>query len=259
MVMNMVEKKSNPSIVKKNEIISKNDGREITNAETVKSKRKVARIAGLLYLGLIVFGIIAQVIRMNLIVSGDATATADNIKDSEWLYRLSFTSDILMIICFMLLPLAFYKLLNKLDKNLATLVVVFVLVSVPVMLINMLFHIAPLVLLNGGEHLSIFSTEQLNSVVMTILEFREAGVMIATIFHGLWLLPLGILVYKSENFPKAFGVLLVLACFGFLLETFVFFLIPGAPEVITLPGYGLEIIGEFGFCGYLLIKGIKSP
>ncbi len=223
-----------------------------------KALKRKARIAGLFYLGVIVFGIIAQVIRMNLIVAGDAEATAENIMDSEFLYRLSFVSDILMITSFILLPLAFYKIFGKENKDLATLVVVFVLVSVPVMLVNMLLHLAPLVLLNGGDHLSLFSADQLNSVVMIGLDLREIGVMIATIFHGLWLLPLGIMVYRSDRFPKVFGVLLVLACMGFLIETSVFFLLPTAPEAVILPGYLLEIIGEFGFCGYLLIKGVRK-
>jgi hypothetical protein len=235
--------------------INKDNGNGSMNDN--ENLKKKARIAGLLYLSVIVFGVFAQLIRMNLIVAGDAAATAENIMDNEFLYRISFASDILMITSFILLPFAFYKIFGKLNKNLATLVVVFVLVSVPVMLVNMLLHLAPLVLLNGGEHLSTFSTDQLNSVVMILLDLREIGVVIATIFHGAWLLPLGIMVYRSSNFPKVFGILLVLACIGFLLETFVFFMLPSGMADIAIPGYILEIIGEFGFCGYLLIKGAR--
>ena len=178
--------------------------------------------------------------------------------ENEFLYRISFASDILMITAFTLLPLAFYRIFGKQNKSMATLVVVFVLISVPVMLVNMLLHLAPLVLLNGGDYLSVFSAEQLNSVVMILLDLREIGVVIATIFHGVWLLPLGIMVYRSENFPKVFGILLMLACAGFVWETFVFFLLPSGMADIAVPGYILEIIGEFGFCGYLLIKGART-
>jgi hypothetical protein len=66
------------------------------------------------------------------------------------------------------------------------------------------------------------------------------------------------MVYRSSNFPKIFGILLVLACIGFLWETFVFFMLPSTVADIAIPGYALEIIGEFGFCGYLLIKGART-
>ena len=222
------------------------------------SQRKAARVAGVLYLLLIIFGIVAEGIRQSLIVSDDAAETVANIMDSEGLYRLSFTSDLFMIGCFLLLPLAFYVLFKPVNKNQASLVVIFVLVSVPIMLINMLFHFSALLLLSDADYLTVFETDQLHALVMVFLDLYTAGVMIATIFHGLWLLPLGYLVYKSGYFPRVLGVFLMLACFGFLIESFQYFLAPDY-EVITYPGLVAEIIGEFGFCGWLLIKGAKIP
>jgi hypothetical protein len=223
------------------------------------SKRKVARVAGLLYLAVIVFGVTAELVRQSLIVPGDATTTASNIMASESLFRLGFVSDLIMITCFIFLPLAFYVLLKPVNKNLASLMVIFVLVSVPIMFINMLFHFAPLLLLSGADYLTVFGADQLHALVMFFIELYTAGVMIATIFHGLWLLPLGFLVYKSGYFPRILGVFLMIACFGFVIESFAFFLLPPGYEVITYPGIVFEIIGEFGFCGWLLLKGAKIP
>jgi len=205
------------------------------------SQRKAARIAGVLYLLLIVFGVFAElVVRSRIIAPGDAATTASNILASEGLFRIGFASDILMILSFLLLPLAFYVLFKPVGKRLASLVVILVSVSVPLMLVNMLLYVTPLVILSGADYLAVFSADQLNASAMSAFDLYTSGVMIATLFHGLWLLPLGFLVYKSGYFPRVFGVLLMLACLGFVTETVQFFLLP-----------------SFGFCGWLLFKGAK--
>jgi len=207
----------------------------------MNENKKIARIAGLLYLGVIVFGIFAELfVRSKLVVMGDAVTTTNNILGSVFLFRLGFVSDLLMIISFLFLPLALYLLLKQVNKNIASLMVILVLASVPLMLVNMIFYYA--LFLNAP---------------MYFFDLYTVGVMIATIFHGLWLFPLGYLVYKSGYFPKILGVFLILACFGFIIESFVFFF--AGPEIITYPGMVFEIIGEFGFCGWLLIKGARIP
>jgi len=221
------------------------------------SQRKAARVAGLLYLILIVAGVFAQFfVRSKLIVPGDATATANNIMANELLWRLGFLSDVISFTSFLLLPLAFYVLLKPVSKNLASLVVIFVLVSIPISFINMLNHFAPLLLLSGADYLTVFEANQLHAQVMLSLNLFEAGYFVAQIFHGLWLLPLGFLVYKSGYFPRIFGVLLMIACFGFLIDMLRFFLFPSY-EMVTYAAGVVPIIGEFGFCGWLLAKGAK--
>ena len=175
---------------------------------------------------------------------------------SQGLWRLGFLSDLIMNTSFLLLPLAFYVLLKAVNKNLASLMVIFVLVGASIGFINMLNHFAPLPLLSGADYLTVFEAGQLHAQVMLSLNWFEAGYSIAGIFHGLWLFPLGYLVYKSGYFPRIFGVLLMIACFGFLIQALTFLLAPSY-EVITYPGIVVMIIAEFGFCGWLLVKGAK--
>ena len=137
--------------------------------------------------------------------------------------------------------------------------VILVLASVPIMFVNMMFHFSALILLGGADYLAVLAADQLQALVMFFLDLYTAGVWIATIFHGLWLLPLGYLVYKSDYFPRILGVFLMIACFGFVIESFTFFLLPSDYEAITYPGIVFEILGEFGFCGWLLVKGANIP
>ena len=80
-----------------------------------------------------------------------------------------------------------------------------------------LTEFAALLLLSGADYLTAFTADQLHALVMFFLDLHEYGVFIASIFCGLWLLPLGYLVFKSGYIPRILGVLLMIGCFGYLI------------------------------------------
>jgi hypothetical protein len=221
------------------------------------SINKTARIAGFMYLGNIITGIFAQVVRSTLIVSGDAAVTAKNIMASEWLFRIGFVSDLIMVTFYLLMGLVFYVLLKPVNKNIALLMLLMNLAGVPMLGINILPQFAMLLLISGAGYLTVFSPAQLHALGMLFFNLHEYGYSIAVISWGFYLLPLGYLVFKSGYFPKILGVLLMLACFGDLIQFFQIFLFP-AYEVITYPGLAVAMIGEFSFAFWLLIKGANA-
>ena len=223
------------------------------------SIKKTSRIAGLMYLGVIVFGIIGQLARSSLVVPGDAATTANNIMANELQFRGANVSWLISEMFLLLLGLALYVVFKKVNKNLASLMVLFVVVGVAVESINTLNQFAALQLLSGADYLTVFSADQLNAQVMFHLNSWEAGYRIAAIMSfGPWLIPAGYLVYKSGYFPRILGILVILAGFGILIEGLQYFLLPDY-AVISYPGSVLATIGEFAFCGWLLLKGAKIP
>jgi len=223
------------------------------------SPRKAARIAGLLYLILIITGIIGQLARQSLIVPGDAATTVNNIMANEMQFRGANVSWLISEMFLLLLGLALYVVLKKVNKNLASLMVLFIVVGVAIESINTLNQFAALHLLSGADYLTVFSAEQLNAQVMSHLDSWEAGYRIAVIMSfGPWLIPAGYLVYKSGYFPRILGILVILAGFGLLIEGLQYFLLPDY-EVISYPASAAGTIGEFAFCGWLLLKGAKIP
>jgi hypothetical protein len=118
----------------------------------------------------------------------------------------------------------------------------------------MLNQFAPILLLSGVGYLSAFEPAQLNALVMFFLSLYTYGVFIAGIFWGLWLFPLGYLVFKSGFIPKFIGVLLVIAGLGYIIDSLCKFLMPH--YTITIASY--TFIGEFLLIIYLLIKGVKD-
>jgi hypothetical protein len=221
---------------------------------------QIARFAGILYLFVIIFGVFAQmIVRGGLITFDDATVTAQQISASEPLFRLGFVSDLTMMVCYLFLAFTLYVLLKPIGKNLSLLFLLLTVVSVAIMCLNMLNQFSALLLLNGAEYLGVYDTNQLHTQALFFLNLHKYGYLIAQIFFGLWLFPLGFLVYQSGYFPKVLGVLLMGACIAHLVDFFAIFLFPIQSGSITELTQMPIILGEFSFCLWLLIMGAKQP
>jgi hypothetical protein len=227
--------------------------------EEINSIRKKARIAGFWYLLMALTGPIGLLyVPLKLIVPGDATATANNILASETLFRIGIVGNILCQIAFIFLVLALYRLLKGVDQQLALRMVALVLVAVPIAFLNMLNPLAVLLLLSGADFLSVFTADQLHALAMVFLNLEEYGTTIVEIFWGLWLLPFGLLVFKSGFFPKILGVFLIAACFGYVIHSFTFLLFPGYADMVSSIAGVPEAVGELSMVLWLLIIGARE-
>lgn len=222
-------------------------------------KKKNARIAGLWYLLMAVtggFGIMYA--PLNIMVAGDAAATAQNILDSGWVYRLSVVSNLVAQVFFVFLALALNRLLKEVDPEQSGLMVALVIAAVPVAFVNTLNLIAASLLVSGGDYLSLFEADELNALALVALSLYDQGVLIVQVFWGLWLLPFGILVYKSNFIPRILGVLLVINCFSYLIITFTRMLNFQYVEWVIYILMPFLMIGEFAIIFWLLIVGVKE-
>jgi hypothetical protein len=183
-----------------------------------------------------------------LIVAGNAAATANNLMANELLFRLGIVGSLVTQLIFIFVVLLLYKLFESVSKNQAALMVVFALVAVPIAMLNELSKIGALLALNGPN--------QMLAQMMLFLDLNAQGIFIASIFWGLWLLPLAYLIYKSGFFPKILGVLMMLAGVGYVIDSFMRLILPTLAETIY-PVTGLMIMGEIIFMFWVLIKGVK--
>ena len=226
--------------------------------EKMNSLKKTARGAGILYFIMDVFMIFGGMyVDSKIYVPGDAVATVSNILAFEWLFRLGFVSFLVGLILQLFLVHVLYELFKSVDKGQARLMVILVVAGVSVAFLNNLNQYAPIVLLSGAEHLSAFNPAQLQTLAMVFLDMYNNGIMVAEIFWGLWLIPLGILVYKSRFVPKVLGVLLIVGCFGHLLSFLSTFLFPDY-SAILIPISEMVMFGELPVFLWLLIKGVKD-
>jgi hypothetical protein len=225
----------------------------------VRSTQQQARFAGFLYLLLALTAPIGLLyVPSKLIVFGNATATADNIRASEWLLRVGIASELIHQVIGVFVVLALYRLFEAVDEALAQqMVILGALLSVPIMFVNVLNDIAALVLVSGAKFLSVFERPQLDALAYLFLRLHSQGIAVASIFWGLWLFPFGMLVIRSKFIPRVFGVLLMIAGVANLANAFTILLLPRyAPLVsqVALPVEALELPIVF----WLVIWGAKT-
>lgn len=222
------------------------------------ANKKKARIAGLLYLGVVLTGIFSLAyVPSNLIVWDNPTVTYNNIRASESLFRFGIAGGLICYVFFLFLVLQLYRLLKPVNEKYAELMVLLALLSVPIYFLNAQneFNVLSFIADNSFN----LSLEQTKTQIMLNLNQYDNGMRIVHIFSGLWLLPFGYLVYKSGFLPKVFGVLLMMGCFGYLINflgnTLVLdYSALGISKYISMPA----TFGEIGICLWLLIMGAKQ-
>jgi hypothetical protein len=221
------------------------------------ASKKDARRAGLLYLAFVITCIFAGVVRSRLIAYGDASQTAELLKNSMWLLRISFIDDLVSAVLFLLAAWALYVILKPVHKNLALLFLLLNAAGVAVQCLSLLCLSAPMLMNGSADFQKAFQPDQLNALNLLFLNLHKSGFTIAQIFYGTWLFPLGYLVYKSNFLPKWLGILLMADCAGCLIWFFQFFLLPGY-DIITYPGLAIGFIAEFSLSLWLIIMGVKE-
>ena len=211
------------------------------------TQNQTARLAGFLYLLLIPLGIMGIIyVPTNFIIVNDIEATINNFIENELLVRIAISSAFSVQLVNIFVALLLYKLLKNVNKALAVFMVISILIAIPIVFVNELNYFAVLHLLpNASENQKLISL---------FLNLHESGIFIAQIFWGIWLFPMGMLVYKSGFLPKAIGVLLMIGCFGYMIDSFVFFINPKFN--ITFSEF--TFIGEVVLPLWLIIKGVKN-
>jgi hypothetical protein len=217
------------------------------------------RFAGLLYVLTSIVGFFAMgYVPGKLIVHGDAMATANNIGNSEMLFRLGIAGGLIGQTGFIFVALALYDLLKGVSRRQASLMVVLIVVSIPIALVNELNSIAALLLVRGVDFLSVIEKPQREALAMLFLKLHVQGFVLAEMFWGLWLFPLGLLVYRSRFLPRFLGVWLGLAGVAWVIESLTGILWPLYLDKVDRY-LQPAIIGEIVFMLWLLIMGAKPP
>ena len=216
---------------------------------------KIARIAGFLYLLIIVLGLSSEVlIRGNLIVPGNALVTIENILASNALFKAGFVADSIMLLSDVAIAILFYALLKSVNVTLALTATAFRLIQAAIISVSLLNYYAVQLLLQG-DGISLDDTH-LQSQVRLLLDMHSYGYDLGLIFFALSNFILGYLLIKSNLFPSILGVGLQMSAVVYLIGSYTRFLVP---EYITYiqPIYIIPIFAELSLCLWLMIKGVK--
>lgn len=205
-----------------------------------------ARSTGALYLLVAALGIIGISYIPSLEISGDIGATIENIMTNEIMFRWSILGALATQIGHFFLVLMLYTILRPASEVWAKIMVLMSMVGIAIAMLNEVHHGAVLMVLDG--------TNPAPDMVSLFLGMHSYGVYIVQIFWGLWLFPMGYLVFKSGFLPKFIGVILMVGCFGYLVDSVIFFINPDFPVTFSIYLFWGEIVITF----WLLIRGVNA-
>jgi hypothetical protein len=223
------------------------------------SPPRLAKVAGLLYLLVGIFGGFAEgFVEPKMYVAGDAAATVANLVANAGLVRLGVVADLLDQTFFLFLALTLYQLLKHVNQSVARAMVILVALASGITCLNTVFEFEGLRVATGAVNLADLGTAGSNAVVLLLLDTQHYGILVAQIFFGLWLVPLGYLAYRSGMFPRWLGSVLVVGGVCYLVDLLAAFLAPELGDRIHTFVVIPSAIAEISMVLYLLIKGVRS-
>ena len=226
----------------------------MANPTHITSLAASALIAGIGLLIMVVAAPFAELyVYPKLVVSGNATATVQNIIANKTLFTAAIFAYLITFVCDLIVAWALYVLLKPVNENLSLLTALFRLVYTVIALVALLNLATVLRLLNTSNALTLFSPDQFSIQVMLSLQAFRSNWYFGLLFFGIHLGLLGYLVFRSNYIPKILGVLLVVAGLGYLLTNLKPFLFPD----INLDFAKYTFYGELIFMLWLLIKGSR--
>jgi hypothetical protein len=222
--------------------------------------KKQARFAGILYFLIGIFGFFGiMYVPSQIEVIGDVEATFKNLLENEFLLRASIYAHLLNTVVFTMMVLVFYQMFSHINKYLALLMVAFVVVHIAFEFGAEVMNYTAILIAKGTflESMELLQRQEWTYLFIRMGHYGAVGLAIA--FWGLWLIPLGILVYKSGFIPKIFGILLVAGGVAYIIDSTFFILFPGSGiffrSVILMVVFS---VAEISFIFWLLIKGISN-
>jgi len=220
---------------------------------TTEHPRLLARIAGSFYLAITAFALFAYLyVRGQLIVSGDMAQTATNILAHERLYRLGFGAALVVVMCNLPLGLILFELLKVVQRRLALLALLFIVVSTTIEAVNVLNYFQTLIPLTQPEYLSAFDASQRQALARASIRLFGVTFSVSLCFFGVFCLLVGYLLFRSSFFPAILGVLMAIAGLWYLVNSFVGFL--ALPPLPRIPLFlSPSIIAEVSLALWLLV------
>ncbi len=225
---------------------------------SASSPKRQARIAGVLYLIVILAGMFAEVfVRPKILVSGDAAATAHNLAAHALLYRVGLLTDLLTVVAAVAEGVLVYYLFRPVSRILALTSLLIALVSNAGEVVAGLIHLMPLVILHGVHASPALSQGQLEELAQLAMRTHNEFLGITLAIFSFALFIDGYLIYVSTFVPRAIGVLLIIASVCYLINSVANMLdLPLGPldGLILVPSF----LGELSFCLWLLVRGVDE-
>ncbi|SEP02452.1 protein of unknown function [Salinihabitans flavidus] len=208
-----------------------------------------ARLAGLLYLVIIISGLGAELgLRGPLIDFSDADATAAAILAAPGQFRLAIAADLVMALSDAGLAILLYLVFRTMAPGLALSAMVFRLIQTVLIAASLMALLTAWLVLTHADGLA-----DAPALALVFLDLHAHGYDLGLVFFGMNSLIMGLLVWRSGVFAKVFGAGLAIAGLVYLIGSGLRLFAPEWSPVFA-PAYALTILAETAFCLRLLLQ-----
>jgi hypothetical protein len=231
---------------------------EMEDSLTEKTQRIYARVAGFLFLWLIITGLAGALTISHIVGSGTFAETAKRVVASEHLYRIALSSELIETLSAVLLAFALYVTLKPVDKLLAQIAMYWRLVESFIGGVGMIFGFVRLGLYASPQSQGALGTDQSQALVDLTRHAGFAAYNISAIFFSIGSILFFYLFFRSRYIPR---ILSALGVFASVVVTIMCFGILIFPEHAATLQYGWApmAIAEVTLGLWLLVKGIRTP
>ena len=225
------------------------------------ARHKLARLAGFLYFSTLPTGAIGLIGAQSLMDKGGLAAAA-KIAASRSFLELGVLSGAICVVTWLIVGVLFYALFRPVGDRACKLLVVFTTVGCTLLLAALALRMVALSLVAQSQELAL-GGDQLQLQVALAVRASDSLSQVSIIFWGIWLVPLGLLVFRSGFLPRTLGVLMM---FGAIAYVAIFAGTVLQPEfskttLAQVIGLGLLLpgnVGELGTALWLLFRGTKG-
>lgn len=227
--------------------------------QDVRATRRLARIAGLLYLVVAVVGMFAGTVSTSFLVAGNAPATASNVLASLALFRWSLVAWVIGLLADVAVAVTLFVLLKPFSARLSLVASGFRVVYAAWMAGNLLNMYNAQSILTGGAYRAGITGEHANTQVLSSLQAFATGFHIGLVVFGVHLIALGYLLVRSQYVPRVIGILVVAAGIGYFADSLGRLVVPGYSAFAVASAILLmaAAIGELVLTLWLLVKGVR--
>jgi hypothetical protein len=212
---------------------------------TLKNK---GRIAGALYFSMAILSGGGYFLKTRIVDLSDVSGTLARLLGDRVGVLGSVAANLAGQTVFLFLGLALFDLFAAFDRKTARMLLAIILVSIPVSMLVQLGTVGALLLAEAGQPAA---------AVMLCIRLSEYGDLISFIFWGLWLFPLGYLIWKSRYLPRLIGLALMVGCFGYLIKALGGVFWPDHQDIAAAV-LVVTNIGEISCALWMLILGARE-
>lgn len=217
------------------------------------SPRFKARMAGVFYVLTAATSVCGEsFIPGRLVVQGNAAVTANNILTHQSLFQLAFAALLIAVVTSVVLTALFYQLFKPVSRSLSLTAAFVHLTGLAVLAFGSFFQLCPLIILRGGQYLSVFKQEQIQALGYMFLKLNIQAWNTFIVFFGFYCVIIGYLIFRSTFMPRIIGVLMGFAGLGYLT-----FLWPPLADYVSPYNLFPAAAGELSLMLWLLVKGVN--